>query len=137
MTRGFKKWKENTTTFPSTRHLGHYKSFLVYDRQDNDPDHCSFNHHILQTINTIINETIESENPLQHWLSSIVIMIEKNANNPRINKIRIINIYEAYYNLLKNSFGRKYQPSTPKQHVLLRETSEAIDPVVAQTTSHS
>ena len=49
-----------TTTSPCTRHLEHYISFLVYDGQENDPDQCSFNHHMLQTVNNIINATIPS-----------------------------------------------------------------------------
>ena len=95
MTQGFKKWNERTTTSPSTRHLGHYKSFLVSDGKDNDSAHCSFNNQMLQTFNTILNATIESGTPLTRWISSIVIVIEKIPNTLQINKIRIMNIYEA------------------------------------------
>ena len=28
---GYKKWKEKTSTSPSNRHLGHYKSLLAAD----------------------------------------------------------------------------------------------------------
>ena len=76
-TQGFKKWKESTTASPSTRHLGHYKSFLVSDGKANDTAHCSFNNQMFQTFNTILNATIESGTPLTRWLFSIVIMIEK------------------------------------------------------------
>lgn len=62
---------------------------------------------MIQTFSTIINATIESGNSLQRWLLSIVIMIEKNSNTPRINKLRIINIYEANYNLLQKFFWTK------------------------------
>ena len=68
---------------------------------------------MLQTFNTTINATIESGHPLKRWLSPIVIMIEKIPNTPRINKLRIINIYEVDYNLLQNC-----QPNTPKQRIL-------------------
>ena len=107
MTQGFKKWKGSTITSSSTRHLGHYKSFIVSDGKDNDINHCSFNTKILQTFNIIINTTIESGNPLTRWISSIVIMIEKIPNTPRINKFRIINIYEADHNLLQKFFYQK------------------------------
>ena len=117
MTQGFKKWKGSTITSSSTRHLGHYKSFIVSDGKDNDINHCSFNTKILQTFNIIINTTIESGNPLTRWISSIVIMIEKIPNTPRINKFRIINIYEADHNLLQSSFAKNCQPSTPKKHI--------------------
>ena len=29
--KGFKRWKEKTSTSPSNRHLGHYKSLLAAD----------------------------------------------------------------------------------------------------------
>ena len=76
MSQGFKKWRESTSTSPSNRHLGHYKSFLVSDGKENDDEHYSFNHQMLQTSNTILNATIESGIPLTRWLSSIVVMIE-------------------------------------------------------------
>ena len=63
-TSGFRKWEESTTTFPSQRHLGQYKSFLVSDSNDNNPEHADFDKDILQTINTIINATISSGIPL-------------------------------------------------------------------------
>ena len=64
MTSGFRKRKESTTTSPSQRHLGHYKSFLVSDSNDTHIDHANFDKAILQTINTIINATIASDVPL-------------------------------------------------------------------------
>ena len=60
MTSGFHKWKESTTTSPSQRHLGHYKSFLVSDSNDTNIEHANFNKAILQRIDTIINATIAS-----------------------------------------------------------------------------
>ena len=47
MTSGFRKWKESTTTSPSHRHLGHYKSFLVSDSNDENPEHIAFGNTIL------------------------------------------------------------------------------------------
>ena len=69
-------------------------SFLISDGHDNDTDHFSFNQHVLQTIITIINATIETGTPLQRWLSSKVVMIEKVSNTP-YKQIRVINIYEV------------------------------------------
>ena len=77
MTSGFRKWKESTTSSPSQRHGGDYKSFLVSDRNDKNPEHSDFDQAILQTINTIINATIISSVPLMRWLTSLVVMIEK------------------------------------------------------------
>ena len=120
--------KEITSTFPSNRHLGHYISFLVSDGKENDDEHSSINHQMLQTFNTILNATIESGIPLTRWLSSIVAMIEKIPNTSRINKLRIINIYEADYNLLQKFFWSKLSI----QHA--EATHEDVYQVVAQAT---
>ena len=72
---------------------------------------------MLQTFNTIINATIESGHPLKRWLFSIFIMIEKILNTPRINEFRIINIFEADYNLIQKFFwsklSNKHAEATP------------------------
>ena len=67
MPSGFRKWKESTTISPSQRHLCHFKSFLVSDSNDKNPDHADFDKDIPQTINTIINDTIASGVPLTRW----------------------------------------------------------------------
>ena len=107
MTSGFRKWKKSTTTSPSQRHLGHCKSFLVSDSNDDNPEHIAFDNAILQTINTIINATIASGMPLTRWLTSLVVIIEKIPAVPRINKLRVINIYEVIYNLMLKYFCPK------------------------------
>ena len=116
MTNEFKRWKDSTTTSPSTRHLGHYKSFIILDGNNEHPHHSFFNTYILQTINTLIISTIDARCHLKRWLSSTVIMIEKILNTPRIDKLRVTNIYEAYYNLLLKYYlskkSRKYAEIT-------------------------
>ena len=107
MTSGFRKWKERTTTSLLQRHLGHYKYFLVSDSNDDNLEHSDFDKSILQTINTIINTIIASRVPLRRWLTSLVVMIEKILAVPRINKIRVIDIYEADYNLMLKYFWPK------------------------------
>ena len=100
----FRKWKESTITPPSHRHLGHYKSFLISDSNDEKPEHITFDNVILQTINIILNATIDSGVLLTRWLTSIVVMIEQISTVLRINKLRVINIYEANYNLILKYF---------------------------------
>ena len=77
------------------------------DSNNNNPEHADFDKDILQTINTIINATIASGVSLTRWLTSLVVMIEKIPALPRINKLRVINIYEADYNLLLKYFWPK------------------------------
>ena len=96
MTSGLKKWKERTITVSSHRHLRHYISFIVSDSNDNKPEHVAFVRNSLQTIKTILNDTIASGVPLRRWPISI----------PHTNKLRVIYIYiyEVDYNLLLKYF---------------------------------
>ena len=96
--------KKCTTTFLSHRHLGHYKSFVVSNGNGNTPQYVTFDLDILKIISTILNTTINTGVPLTQWLSSIVVMIEKIPATPRINKLIVINIYEANYSLLLKFF---------------------------------
>ena len=118
ITSGFWKWKENTATSPPHRYLGHYKSFLVSDSNDNKPEQASFDKSILQTINTIFNVTISSGVPLTRWLTSLVVMINKIFTVPCINKIRVVNIYEVDYNLILKYFW----PNKSTKHTVKNKT---------------
>ena len=104
MSDGFKCWRESTSTSLSKRHLGHYKILLTSDGNEKNKSITHFNVSMLQLHNTIINASISIGVPLTRWTTSEVIMIEKEKNNPRINRLRVINKYEADYNLILKSF---------------------------------
>jgi hypothetical protein len=97
-----KKWPEKTSTSPSGRHLGHYKCLLVddgnadrYDEQNSDPASS-----ILSVYYRIATLALAHGISLERWQHSTTSMIEKTPGNPRINKLRVIHLYEADYNLL-------------------------------------
>ena len=77
MKKGFSKWKEVTSTSPSHRHLGHYKALLVSDGRDNDKEINNNTQRTLEIHNTLINACIYLGTPLNRWLKSIAVMIEK------------------------------------------------------------
>ena len=108
----------NYNHLPSYRHLGHYKSFLVSDSNDDKPEHAVFDKVILQTINTILNATIASGVPLTKWITSLVVVVERIPTTPRINKLCVINIYEADYNLLLKYFC----PNKATNHAVKNKT---------------
>ena len=103
ITNGLKKWRENTTTSPSGCHLGHYKALIIFDNEKNK-ELEGFNCEMLTIYNTIINASIHLGTPLMRWKKSTAVMIEKIQGNTRINKLRLINIYEGYCNLLRKHF---------------------------------
>ena len=55
---------------------------------------------ILQVHNTILNASVISGIPLNRWIIAEVMMIQKELNNPKINKLRVLNKLEADYNLV-------------------------------------
>ena len=93
-----------TAIFSSGRHLGNYHSLLTLDRNQYDDDKQIFsdrtwNIHHKSTFITLLNET-----PIKKWLISIVILIPKNIERPKINRIIIIKTYDSKYNLILKIF---------------------------------
>ena len=107
---GIRKWKENTSTSPSTRHLGHYKVLQCSDGNDHsysehDPNPSNI---IMQVYYYIALSALKSGNTLERWCNATTAMIEKIPGTPKINKLRVIHLYEADYNmLLKLLWARK------------------------------
>jgi hypothetical protein len=96
-----KKWAEQTSTSPSERHLGHYRCLLTHDGYsdytDEDPDPSR---EIFGVYYKIATAALKWGISLERWKNSITTMIEKQPGCPRINKLRVIHLYEADYNLV-------------------------------------
>ena len=93
--RGFKSWREATTTSPSGRHLGHYKALIQ------DPTLLSFQLKFL-------NIAIQSGISIPRWSNAVNVLIEKDPGKPRINRLRIIHLFEADLNFfLKLQWGHR------------------------------
>ena len=107
--KSIKKWRESTSTSPSGRHLGHYKSLLSIDSfsskyTEDDPDPGS---EILETIYHIATAAFNSGLSLDRWKHVTTCMIEKLPGVPRINKLCVIHLYKADYNaILKLAWQR-------------------------------
>jgi Reverse transcriptase (RNA-dependent DNA polymerase) len=106
---GFKSWKEKTTTSPSGRHLGHYKlliSLPIYETINRINTNLGIK--ILNVYYQIAMTTAAAGITLTRWSNISTIMIEKIKNNPRIDKLRVIHLFEADYNMfLKILWARK------------------------------
>ena len=109
---GFKGWRESTSTSPSGRHLGHYKAIVT------DPDlklQKPEDLHLRERETNFVEALVKLLNiPLRHgfapkrWCTSITVMIEKDPGNPRIERLRVIHLFEADYNLsLKLLWGKR------------------------------
>ena len=87
----------------SRNFIGHYKALLTFD-DDADKELENFNIEMITTYNTIVNASIFLGTTLTRWEKSIAVIIEKNPGNTKIIKLRLINIYEADYNLILKHF---------------------------------
>jgi hypothetical protein len=101
-TTTMRKWPEGTSTSPSGRHLGHYKCLFADDKQDHkytqlNPDPKG---KIMEVYFKIATASLCIGASLEWWQQSITTMIKKTPGNPKINKLRVIHLYEADDNLL-------------------------------------
>jgi hypothetical protein len=95
VTRGFKGWRESTSTSPSGRHLGHYKAILT------DPV-------LLSCLTKFLHIALNSGIAITRWRKAINVMLEKDPGVPNLNRLRIIHLFEADYNfLLKLMWGHR------------------------------
>ena len=104
--RKIQTWRETTTTSPSGRHLGHYKALFIKPLPNTEPEEPSqptFGDKqifIRQSILAIINFCIRTGHSLERWKTIVNTMIFKETGNYKINRLRVIHIYEADFNLL-------------------------------------
>jgi len=122
MVNGFRRWPECTSTSPSGRHLGIYKS-LAKDinrskRQQKTTTTTKENNqtprepvydgkHVLHLIHQLITMAVKHCHTFDRWRVIWNLFIEKEIGIPRINKLRTLHIVKADYNLLLKWYGPK------------------------------
>ena len=93
--KGFQGWKESTSTSPSGRHLGHYKALIQ------DPV-------MVDCLSKFLDIAVTRGISIPRWQHAVNVMIEKDAGDPKLNRLRIIHLFEADYNLfLKLTWGSR------------------------------
>jgi hypothetical protein len=91
----FQSWRESTSTSPSGRHLGLYKSEIQHPV-------------LLDCFVKFLNISIGSGISIPRWSQAVNVLIEKDAGRPRINGLRIVHLFEADFNfLLKLQWGHR------------------------------
>jgi hypothetical protein len=90
-----KCWKEKTSTSPSGRHLGHYISLMTKIGDDTD----AIGETILQLHHKMLKIAQYRRRPYARWKKETEVMLEKDPGDPKIDRLRIICLYEADYNL--------------------------------------
>ncbi len=125
MANGFHKWRESTSTSPSGKHLGIYRTLTKYylyppkpharrngtsiDSQTEEKYQESLQHHqtaklALTIQHLLITEAIKRTHTLQRWKTIHNFFLEKLPGQPLIEKLRVIHLYEADWNIILKFF---------------------------------
>ena len=87
---GYSRWREDTTTSPSGRHLSLFKALILAGKGT---------HKVFEIMAYIINHAIKLGHILPRWKHITCLMLEKLPGKPRIDKLRIIQLFENDINL--------------------------------------
>jgi hypothetical protein len=122
MIMGFHKWREATTTSPSGKHLGIYRTFTTLYFSDKLPNKINkpteeqqqyleelqrnkqLAFKALQIQHLLINLAIHHTHVYTRWKIIHNFFLEKLPGYPLLEKLRVIHIYEADWNLILKYF---------------------------------
>ena len=117
-----KSWKESTTTSPSGLHLGHYHCVWRDPKIKNDSEACAkmktMQDNLLRGTVSLLNYAIKFGHVYGRWTKVVNVMLQKDAGNPRIHRLRVIHLYEADYNLLLAVKWRQALYNAEKEKIL-------------------
>ena len=97
------KWSERTTTSPSGRHLGFYKTLKLLPSIQKDM--C-----------TMLNIVIRTGLVPTRWTQAVSVLLEKDPGRPSLNRLRIIHLFEADYNLFLKLLWAKRLIARGEEH---------------------
>jgi hypothetical protein len=135
MCTGFTKWRENTTTSPSGKHLGIYKALsnarrfniLTTTEQEKKMTYESTTdvpiaQQCLQIQLLLMRTAIEKCHTFERWKIVHNFLLEKIPGLPLIEKLRVIHIYEADWSLI-----HKYYVAHKLNHIAAKEQTSPIE----------
>ena len=98
----FAIWNESTSTSPSGRHLGHYRSLLQREMpiDPRAPRMEDCRQDLVRLHHSMINLALKEGKSYSRWQKVVNVMLEKEPGNPKIHRLRVIHLYEADYNLI-------------------------------------
>ena len=101
------RWKETTSTSPSGRHLGHYKTAILDDE-------------VAQLLVDMINFPITPHGfAPDRWTHSFTPLNKKEEGKPYLTRLRLIHLFEADYNLfLKIMYGQQMVKNGERNHAM-------------------
>jgi len=135
--KGFRKWPERTTTSPSGRHLGVYKSLLKdLPPKDPPPDYVprTYGIEIMQCVFTLLELAIKHVHVYDRWKTVWNMYLEKKPGYPHLDYLQTLHLFEADYNLLlkwHSSLG--YMPKSERAN-RIHDSQGAVELVAVPST---
>jgi hypothetical protein len=115
--KGLLRWRESTSTSPSGRHLGIYKTLVTVhinssgeftDGSEDEMPSTFKAARILGLIHGLATAAARLGFYLRRWTKVINVMIYKEPGNYNLDKLRVIHLFEADFNLIVGIlFGRR------------------------------
>jgi len=105
----FTKWRENTSTSPSGRHLGHYK--ILFSRVDHRLPEDERIKAQQKDIHQLYADMIKHKYSYERWKHVVKQMIYKDQGNTKIHRLQVIHIYECDLNFI---LGYKWREALHK-----------------------
>jgi hypothetical protein len=140
MKQRYKHWSESTSTSClSGRHLGHKHALLKPLGLDpKSPEYSELDNlrNIIWTVYyDMLNYGLRHGYCYNRWKNVVTNLIEKDTDDPRIHRLRVIHLYEDCYNLLLGLSYRTALHRAEDSHVLnegnygSRPCRSSLDPV--------
>ena len=120
LVKRLRRWKENTSTSPSQRHLGHYKCLVPPFNYQMEEFAQTDQYSILQVHLSLLNYCARTGYSLNRWQSIVTTTIPKETGNFKLHRLRVIHLYEADLTALFSIWSKKMIHNS--------ETKQTINP---------
>ena len=77
--------------------MGHRQSLLKLDETKYSEEETDFGERMMKLYHIITSIALLNASPLHRWFTSIILLLPKDKETPKIHRLRIMNTYESEY----------------------------------------